>query len=204
MTVYNILAFTVAMFLLAITPGVGVFATVSRALVSGFYNASFIVLGIVLGDIIFLLFAIFGLSSIASLLGDFFIIVKYLGATYLFYLGYKILTSKELDSNIKEIKELSWRKNFISGLFITLSNPKVILFYLSFLPTFVNLQTLTIFDTIIISFIVTTILGGVMLTYAYSVSKAKKLFKNKNARKKIDILAGSTMITAGVVLVAKT
>jgi len=203
MTLYSMIAFAGAMFLLAITPGPGVFATISRGLASGFNNAAYVVLGIVIGDIIFLLLAIFGLSAIATVLGDFFVIVKYLGGAYLLYLGYKILTSKEVDTNVDGVVELSWKKNFLAGLLITLANPKVILFYLGFLPTFVNLQTLTTIDIVIISAIVTVVLGGVMLGYAYSASGAKKLFKSKSAKRKMNIAAGSTMITAGGVLVAK-
>lgn len=204
MTLINIFAFAAAMFLLAITPGPGVFATISRALASGFNNASFVVLGIVLGDIIFLLLAIFGLSMIASILGDFFIIVKYLGGAYLLYLGYKILTSKEEKTNVNAIKELSWKKNFLTGLLITLSNPKVILFYLGFLPTFVNLQSLSFTDIVIISTIVTIVLGGVMLAYAYSASRAKKLFKNQKEKRKMNIAAGSVMVLAGGILIVKS
>lgn len=200
MTLYSMLAFAGAMFLLAITPGPGVFVTISRGLASGFNNAAFVVLGIVLGDIIFLLLAIFGLSAIATILGDLFIIVKYLGGAYL---GYKILTSKENDRNVEGIQELSWKKNFLAGLLITLANPKVILFYLGFLPTFVNLQTLTAIDIVVVSFIVTIVLGGVMLGYAYSASSAKKLFKSKSAKRKMNIAAGSTMLTASGVLIIK-
>ena len=203
MSLLNVLAFSIAMFLLAITPGPGVFATISRALSSGFSNASFVVFGIVIGDIIFLLLAIFGLSTIASILGDFFILVKYLGGTYLLFLGYKILTSKEKETNLKGIHELSWKKNFLTGLIITLSNPKVILFYLGFLPTFINLQTLTTIDIFIISLIVSIVLGGVMLAYAYSASSAKDLFKSKSSKRKMNIAAGSVMISAGAVLIIK-
>lgn len=203
MSLLNIFAFSLAMFLLAITPGPGVFATISRALSSGFLNASFVVMGIVIGDIIFLLLAIFGLSAIASILGDFFILVKYLGGIYLLFLGYKILTSKEKETNLKGIHELSWKKNFLTGLIITLSNPKVILFYLGFLPTFINLQTLTAIDIFIISTVVTIVLGGVMLAYAYSASSAKNLFKSKSSKRKMNIAAGSVMISAGAVLIIK-
>ena len=203
MTLYSILAFAGAMFLLAITPGPGVFATISRGLASGFNNAAFVVLGIVLGDIIFLLLAIFGLSAIATVLGDFFILVKYLGGAYLLYLGYKILTSKEDETNVQGVHELSWKKNFFAGLFITLANPKVILFYLGFLPTFVNLKNLTVIDMIVISTIVTIVLGGVMLGYAYSASGAKKLFKSKSSKRKMNIVAGGVMITAGGIMIVK-
>ena len=203
MSLLNILTFATAMFLLAITPGPGVFATISRALASGFYNASFVVVGIIVGDIIFLLLAIFGLSAIASILGDFFIFVKYLGGFYLLFLAYKIFTSKENETNIEAIHELSWKKNFFAGLLITFSNPKVILFYLGFLPTFIDLQTLNTLDIVTISFIVTLVLGAVMLAYAYSASSARNLFKSKSSKRKMNILAGTVMVTASGALILK-
>ncbi len=187
MTLLNIFAFTGAMFLLAITPGPGVFATISRGLASGFSNAAFVVLGIVLGDIIFLLLAIFGLSAIASILGDFFILVKYLGGVYLLFLGYKMLTSKEKQNNVQGVQELSWKKNFMTGLLITLSNPKVILFYLGFLPTFVNLHTLNTLDIVIIALVTILVIAAVLLSYAYSASGARNLFKSKRAKRKMNI-----------------
>ena len=118
MTLLSILAFSGAMFLLAITPGPGVFATISRAMASGFTNASFVVLGIVLGDIIFLLLAIFGLSTIAVYLGDLFVFVKYAGGLYLLYLGFKILSSKVSKTDIKAKEELSIESNQLYDIYI--------------------------------------------------------------------------------------
>ena len=203
MTLFSMIAFAGAMFLLAITPGPGVFATISRGLASGFANASFVALGIVLGDLIFLLLAIFGLSSIAAYLGDFFILVKYIGGLYLIYLGYKILMSKEHETTVEAVEELSWQKNFLTGLFITLGNPKVILFYLGFLPTFMDLAALTIIDIAIVCAIVTVVLGAVMMFYAYTASGAKKLFKSKKAKRKMNVAAGATMVTAGTSIVIR-
>lgn len=203
MDLLTILAFSSAMFLLAITPGPGVFATISRGLASGFSHAAILVAGLVLGDIIFLLLAIYGLNAIASILGELFVLVKYLGGAYLIYLGYKILTSKEKKTNVDGVKELSWKKNFMTGLIITLANPKVILFYLGFLPTFMNLQTLTLSDIFIVCLLVILVLGSVMLAYAYSASGAKKLFKSKKAKRNMNLTAGSVMITAGGALIIK-
>ncbi|RXJ78072.1 lysine transporter [Arcobacter sp. F155] len=203
MSLIDMLTFSGAMFLFALSPGPGLFAIISNALSSGLKNTSFLVIGMVIGDIVFLLLAIFGLSAIASILGDFFIIVKYIGGMYLLYLGYKIITTKEEETNIKEIKSLPWKKNFIAGLLITLSNPKVIFFYLGFLPTFINLETLTISDIVIVTTLVTIVLSVVLIAYAYSANSAKKLFKSKSAKRKINIVAGSVMITAGGVLIAK-
>lgn len=112
MTMYTTLAFAGAMFLLAATPGPGVFAVISRALASGFKNALFVVMGIVFADFLFLLLVVFGLSAIAAMMGEFFVLVKYLGGAYLIYLGYKIITSKDEDINVKGVYELSPKKTF--------------------------------------------------------------------------------------------
>lgn len=203
MSLLSILAFSFAMFILAVTPGPGVFVTVSRALTSGFYNASFVVLGIVLGDVIYLLLAIFGLSAIASIMGDFFILIKYLGGLYLLYLAYKIFKSRNDEIKISDEYEKSPKKNFFAGLFVTLRNPKAILFYLGFLPTFADLQTLTSLDILIITMIVIVVLGSVTLAYAYSASSAKKFFKSKKAQRNMNIVSSGVMGSVGGYLLVK-
>jgi len=70
---------------LAASPGPGVFATVARSLASGFRPALAVICGIILGDIIFLLLATFGLSMIAQALGDLFLVVKICGGAYLVF-----------------------------------------------------------------------------------------------------------------------
>lgn len=204
MTFFSTLALAGAIFLLAITPGPGIFATLSRAMASGFKHAAMLTLGLVIGDIIFLMLAIFGLSAIAHIMGDLFICIKYLGGVYLIWLGFKLFREKPKPITIKGIKELSWTTNLFSGLFITLGNPKVILFYLSFLPTFVDLETLTKTDIITVTFIIFTVIGGVLLSYAYLATKAKKFFKNKKSETRINRIAGFVMMGTGGVLISKT
>lgn len=191
------------MFILAASPGPGLFAIVSRALASGFNHAAVMVIGLILGDIIYLLMAIYGLGFVASLMGELFIIIKYIGGLYLIYLGYKIFTSKVEEKNLHGIKELSWKKNFFSGLFITLGNPKVIVFYLGFLPAFMNLSSLTSFDVLIAVVLASTVLAIVILTYAYLAARSRELFKSTKAMKRLNFISGSVMIGAGGVLIAK-
>ena len=128
MTLFSILALAGAMFLLAATPGPGVFATVARSLASGFGHAAVVVAGIVTGDLVFLLLAIFGLASFAELLGDFFLLVKVAGGLYLLWLGYRIWNRVPGAVEISGVRELSWRQNFVSGLVISLCIAKVFLF----------------------------------------------------------------------------
>ncbi len=197
MTIPTLLAFGAAMFLLAASPGPGVFATVARALASGFSHAAVLVLGIVVGDLIFLLLAIYGLASMAEILGSFFTFVKYAGGLYLIWLGSKIWGSLSETPSVQGVQELSWKKNFTNGLLITLANPKVIFFYLGFLPTFVDLRSLTQLDVLAISIVVTTVLASVLLSYAWAASRAGQIFKSKKTLKAINRCAGGVMMTAG-------
>jgi threonine/homoserine/homoserine lactone efflux protein len=193
------------MFLLAISPGPGVFATVSKALSSGFKNAVPVVIGIVIGDLIFLLFAIFGLSMIAETFSTLFTLIKYLGGGYLIWLGIKLWRSNPTKTDIAGLKMQSIKYSFFGGLSITLGNPKVILFYLGFLPTFLDLKILSTLDVAIVVSVVSLVLGSVMLFYAFTASRARLLlFKSESAQYKINKTAGVLMISTGLVLLSKT
>ncbi len=204
MTIFSILGLAAAMFLLAITPGPGVFATVSKALSSEFKHAVSVIIGIVAGDLIFLLLAIYGLSAIAETFGTLFTIIKYLGGGYLIWLGIKLWRSNPTKSGIAESKPQSGKYSFLGGLSITLGNPKVILFYLGFLPTFVDLNMLSTIDVAVVAFVVSLVLGSVMLFYAFTASRARQLFKSESAQKKMNKTAGSVMIGTGAILLSKT
>ena len=204
MTLFSILGLAAAMFLLAITPGPGVFATVSKALSSGFKHAVPVVIGIVVGDLIFLLLAIYGLSVIAETFGNLFTIIKYLGGGYLIWLGIKLWRSNPIKAEITESKSQAGKYSFLGGLSITLGNPKVILFYLGFLPTFIDLNMLSSIDVAIVAFVVSLVLGSVMLFYAFTASRARRLFKSESAQNKMNKTAGSVMIGTGAILLSKT
>jgi len=203
MTLLSILGLAAAMFLLAITPGPGVFATVSKALSSGFKHTVPVVIGIVAGDLIFLLFAIYGLAAIAESFNTLFLLIRYLGSGYLVWLGIKLWRSTPAGIDVSTIKPQSHKYSFLGGLSITLGNPKVIIFYLSFLPTFIQLDQLSTVDVVIVASVVSLVLGGVMLFYAYTASRTRELFKSANAQKIMNKTAGTAMIGTGALLLSK-
>ena len=193
------------MLILAASPGPGVFATVARALASGFKSALAVIGGIVLGDVIYLLSAAFGLSVVARVLGNMFFIVKICGGAYLVWLGIKIwLKDPEPVSKTQDSDTRSQWENFFSGLVLTLSNPKVILFYCGFLPTFLDLSALTVIDLAIVVAIITAVLVGVLGTYAYLASRARKLFTSKHSVRRLNRAAGSVMVAAGVAIAVRS
>ncbi len=204
MSLLSILSLSVALFVLAATPGPGVFATVSRALASGFRPSLGVIAGIVSGDIIFLLFAIMGMSVIANIMGNLFIVVKLVGGAYLIFLGIKIWRS-EPEKILETKPEKNGRYgNFLSGLVITLSNPKVILFYCGFLPTFMDLSTLSFLDICLVAVIVSIVLASVLTTYAYLANSARLFFTSTTAVTRLNKTAGGVMIATGVAIAAKS
>ncbi len=204
MSIISLASLSAAMFILAATPGPGVFATTSRSLASGFSQALFVILGIVTGDILFLIFAILGMSVIAKALGGFFIIVKVIGGIYLIFLGVKIWQSgPELPSE-SEKKNNTRFGNYIAGLIITLSNPKVILFYCTFLPTFMDLSVLTFFDISMVAMVVSAVLGTVLIVYAYLADRARIMFSTTRSVKRLNRTAGGVMVATGIAIAVKS
>jgi threonine/homoserine/homoserine lactone efflux protein len=205
LTVYSAIGFSVAMLFLAASPGPGVFATIARALASGFRPSLAVICGIVLGDVIFLLFAAFGLSMVAQALGNMFFIVKICGGAYLIWLGVRICLKKPepVTGNQNRNIHSQWG-NFATGLVITLSNPKVILFYCGFLPTFLDLSALTLTDLVIVVTIITIVLGCVLGTYAFLASRARRIFTNQQAVRRLNRAAGGVMVAAGVAIAIRS
>lgn len=205
MTTASILALALAMFLLALVPGPGVMATVARALASGMKPATAVIGGIVVGDLLFLWSAIYGLSHIADMLGAFFVIVKYLGGVYLIWLGVSMLTSSGREApQDSSVAPRKGRSDFLSGLAITLGNPKVIVFYLSFLPAFMDLRALTGWDVLVITILVSAVLGGVLLMYAQAAVRARSLMSNDRFAKRMNQTAGGILVGSGSLLIANS
>lgn len=201
MALSNIAALFVAMVVLAFIPSVSVIAVSARSAASGFIHGVFTTLGIVVADVFFILIAILSLSILAETLGSLFVLIKYLGGVYLMWLGLTLWRSKLNTVDSDNPIESSLISSFLAGLFITLADQKAILFYFGFFPAFIDLSTLSVFDTSIIIAVAIVAVGGVKLCYAYMADKACLFFKSTNVIKKINRAAGTVMIAVGVYLI---
>lgn len=161
-------------------------------------------MGIVLGDYVFILLALFGLTALSEIMGTTFFIIKYLSAIYLIWLGIKLLKAKASMIEIQNSVESSKSSNFIAGLLITLGNPKAILFYVGFFPAFINVSDISNFDVLMIMAAATLAFGSVNLFYSFMAVKAKRLFKSPNASTVINKTAGTIMVSTGAFIVVKT
>lgn len=203
MSINESLTFSCALLLMVITPGPGVLACVSRALTSGFKMSVFVILGIITGDIIFVIMALYGLSAIAEATGSLFIFVRYLGALYLIFLGYRTWIKNNTLRAIKQQEEISALGCYISGLFLTLGNPKAIVFYLSVLPAFLDINSLNATDVAITLAIVISVLATVLITYSFGASRLTILFQGRRAIRNVNRCSGGVMISAGLIMLVK-
>lgn len=205
MTFSTIVALFSAMVVLAAIPSMSVLAVSTRAATGGFIHGVFTTMGIVLGDIIFIIIAIGGLSFVAQTIGNVFIVIKYLGGAYLIWLGIGLCQSKSQELQALKITQTSLLSSFLAGLLITLGDIKATLFYLGFFPAFVDISKISYFETSIIIAIATVAVGGVKLGYAFIASRARLLINfSSTFRKRINFPAGCVMIAVGVFLITKT
>ena len=204
MTFSSIVALFSAMIVLASIPSISVLAVTTRAAASGFIHGVFTTIGIVLGDIIFIIIAIWGLSFLAETMGNLFVLIKYLGGAYLIWLGIRLCRSKSQEMETEEVvKSSSLLSSFMTGLLITLADQKAILFYFGFFPAFLDLSKISYIDTGIIIAIATLAVGGVKLGYAFMADRARLLISSK-FRNRINIAAGCVTIAVGVFLITKS
>ena len=146
MTLAVLLAYCGALFIAAVIPGPGITAVVARALGSGFRPTFFMGLGLILGDMLYLTAVILGLAFIAQTFTTAFLLIKIAGALYLGYIAWKLWTTGLLPQNIEAKGSTSLAMSFLSGLFVTLGNPKTMLFYVALVPTLVDLNAVGLRD----------------------------------------------------------
>jgi threonine/homoserine/homoserine lactone efflux protein len=129
--------FLAAAFLLAISPGPGMLYVLARSLKGGRKTGLASSFGTALGGMSHVIAAALGLSAILAQSAYAFLFIKYLGAAYLIYLGVRTLASGEADmpDSATEAKE---QNPFWQGVLTELLNPKTALFFLAFIPQFVD------------------------------------------------------------------
>ena len=204
MSITSGIALFVAMLLSAAIPGPGVLAVLSRSLSYGWKQGLLVVLGVLIADYIFIFLALSGLSALASAMGEFATVIKYVGVAYLFWLAYTTWTSDVSESSSTSSEQGTKASSVIIGLLMTVSNPKAILFYMGFFPAFIDLKTFTTTDVMMILVISTVAVGGVLSLYACTASKARFVFQGRSAKTLLNRLSGGFLATCGALLATKT
>jgi threonine/homoserine/homoserine lactone efflux protein len=135
----NFYVFLTVSILINLSPGPDMIYTAARSLSQGTKAGIFSALGIFAGCLIHVTAAVFGLSKIIEESVLLFSIIKYAGAGYLVYLGVRsLLRGKKTNATIESLPAIGHRRIFLQGMLTNILNPKVTIFFLSFLPQFIN------------------------------------------------------------------
>jgi len=198
----HFVAFLVATFIIAIVPGPDMAFIVSRSVSEGKTAGIATAIGMQVGVMFHILLAAFGLSAILLKSALVFQIIKYIGAAYLIYLGIQTIRDKKgINITIQE-SQGGIRKAFWQGAITDIFNPKVALFFLTFLPQFISPAMGNTF----LQFIVLGVIFGcltLVVDVSYSIiasSIRNVLVKNKTAMYWQKIVSGFTLIGLGTLL----
>lgn len=203
MDMMTLAAFAVAFSIAAASPGPGMAAVVARGLGGGFRSAFPMVLGLVLGDLVFLSCATFGLAALAQQFSTVFVAVKWAGAAYLLYLAVKLWMARPGADDLRAAAAQGFVRTMLAGFSLTLGNPKTIVFYLALLPTLIPLERMTVLGFVELVATVTVLLTLIGSAYGAAAASARDLFRSPTAQRRMNRTAGTIMAGAAAAIVAR-
>ncbi len=203
MSIYAYFSFAIAMFFLALSPGPGLAAIVSRTLGSGRAAGFRMVIGVVMVDFLFLALAMAGLSAVAALMGPFFMLVKYGAAAYLVWLGIKAWRTAGAPVQATKGGASSGRRDVMLGALVTLGNPKAIIFYSALLPTFFDVAHMDLTAYLVCCLIIASVMFAVCGGYILAADRSRQLFLDGNRKRLLDRGIGSVLMGSGVLVATR-
>ncbi|WP_428026782.1 LysE family translocator [Arcobacter sp.] len=193
------LAFVSTVFVFAIIPGPTVVFVIGQAITHGKKSVAPLALGVVFGDFVAMVISLLGLGALLATSAVLYGILKWFGVAYLIYLGIKAFREKpEVDPSLFEDMNVSKFKMFKSSAIVTALNPKNIIFFVAFLPQFVNTST-NVFPQFLILMVSFSLVTMTTITsFAMFAGKIQHKIKSYKARKRLNQFGGSALVGAGV------
>ena len=190
-----------ALLILFLTPGPVWVALTARALSGGFHSAWPLAFGVVVGDVLWPLIAVLGVTWIVSVFDGFMEVLRWVACAIFLAMGWLIIRNrdKSIATDSRLTRPGMWA-GFLAGVAVILGNPKAILFYMGVLPGFFDLTRLTWPDIVVICFLsmVVPLLGN--LTLAVFIGRARRLLTSPRALRRTNMVAGLLLIAVGLVL----
>ena len=197
------LYYTLAILILTASPGPSVLLCVTKSANQGFKYAIYSALGSLFAIIGIITLSFTGLGVLVASSNIVFTIVKYIGATYLIYLGYKAFTSKQENYQLEKKSDISKRdklSSFLSGFIVGASNPKAIVFFIALFPQFINPNEPLLNQYLVFVSTFAVLELSWLMFYSYLGYKSSSWFLQKGRAKFFNRITGSVFIGAGVLL----
>ena len=203
MDVSSLLVFAAIFAIACGSPGPTTAALVARVVANGLGGAPSFCLGLLLGDLVWLACAVFGLAALAQVFHPVFLVIKYLGAAYLLFLAWKLWTAPAVLPTATGLAKGKASKLFFGGLALALGNPKTMLFYVALLPTVVELSSMVWFDVVALAIVVMVVYCFVLCGYVALADRARRFIRNTRAMRLVNRGAGTVMAGAAVVVATR-
>jgi len=204
MTIQSWLMYLMLVIIATSTPGPAVLFIMTNSTLHGYRKSVFAAFGNIAGLFCLGIIAVTGLGSILSTSEIIFNIIKYAGAVYLIYLGFKLIFQKGIDFSTIQNQiistEIASSKIFVQGLGIALSNPKAIVFLTALFPQFINTKEALIPQFSILIAILMIFSFSFLMSYALLAHKAKIWLTKPDRIKTFNRTSGSIFVGFGLLL----
>jgi RhtB (resistance to homoserine/threonine) family protein len=205
MQIHNFEAFLIAITILTMTPGLDTALVIKNTSRSGGRDGVITSLGICLGLFVHATFSAVGISAILLQSAELFQAVKLIGAAYLIWLGIGAIRAtlrgaSGLDVDQAELRGFSARRSLREGFLSNVLNPKTAVFYLAFLPQFINPEYSPFVQSLLMASIHFAIAMVWQCGLAGAVNSARRLVANSSVMRWMEGVTGSVLVLLGVKL----
>jgi threonine/homoserine/homoserine lactone efflux protein len=193
------LAFVAASAVLLIIPGPTILAVISYSMAHGRRAKVPLVAAVALGDSTALVISLLGLGALLASSAFWFTVVKWAGGLYLLYLGFKTLRAGIAAKEFATAPAMASRwKLFANTYLVTALNPKGIVFFVAFLPQFINpgAQVANQLWVLAATFVAMATLNATL--YAVFAGAARQVLASPRAQRRFNLAGGSLLSAAGV------
>jgi threonine/homoserine/homoserine lactone efflux protein len=200
-SLHELLLYALGMAGLWAVPGPVWVALTARALSGGFAAAWPLAVGVALGDLIWPLAAILGLSWIESAYGDFLQVLRWVAAAIFLVMGFLLIRkpAATLNADSRLTRPGMWA-GFSVGVAAVIGNPKAILFYMGALPGFFTLERLTTPDIVAIIAISALVPALGNLGLALFLDRARQLLSSPESVRRLNVGSGVLLIAVGLAI----
>lgn len=194
--------FLITVLIICITPVIDMMFILNRSISQGRDAGIYSALGVSVGAVVHTVLSGLGLSVILQTSVVLFTIIKIVGAVYLIYLGIQMFISKQSSISIKKTVYQSRRKLFVQGVITNVTNPKVALFFISFIPQFISVDNQYGPIPFLILGSIFAVMGAItsFIIAIFSSSLTTKLRENIVAEKIINKISGAVFVILGISL----
>lgn len=201
----HIFAFLAVAIIIAVTPGPDFVLITKNTLKYNNRSGRATAYGVATSHVIFAAASVLGLTSIIAKSIVLFQIIKYAGAAYLIYLGIKALISKKkqlqdtasITANTPK-STVNLQNSYFQGMASTLLNPKALIFYISLLPQFIDLNGNVALQSIILAGLFTMVVLSWFLIYVFFLKYIGSWFKKPSVEWIFDKITGITLVSLGL------